>query len=173
MGVRNYLVEGVSGTGKTSVCHELRRRGHDAVNGDTDLAYQGDPATGRPIDTALHEHHLWDVRRVRELVADHRAPVTFFCGGSRNFADFIDLFDDVFVLEVDLDTLISRLDQRVGDEWGARPSERDLVVRLHRTGEDVPGSGSPSTRPVRSRRWSTRSCVALGWPGSTRGADAT
>ena len=127
MGVRNYLVEGVSGTGKTSVCHELRRRGHDAVNGDTDLAYQGDPATGRPIDTALHEHHLWDVRRVRELVADHGAPVTFFCGGSRNFADFIDLFDDVFVLEVDVDTLLSRLDQRTGDEWGARPSERGLV----------------------------------------------
>ena len=34
MGVRNFLVEGVSGTGKTSVCHELRRRGfvrHDAL----------------------------------------------------------------------------------------------------------------------------------------------
>nr|WP_300044859.1 nucleoside kinase [uncultured Nocardioides sp.] len=150
MGVRNYLVEGVSGTGKTSVCHELRRRGHDAVNGDTDLAYQGDPATGRPVDTALHEHHLWDIRRVRELVADNRSPVTFFCGGSRNFADFIDLFDGVFVLAVDLDTLLSRLDQRVGDEWGAQPSERSLVVRLHRTGEDVPSSGVAidATRPL-------------------------
>jgi hypothetical protein len=150
VGVRNYLVEGVSGTGKTSVCHELRRRGHDAVNGDNDLAYQGDPATGRPIDTALHEHHLWDVHRVQELVADQRAPVTFFCGGSRNFADFIDLFDDVFVLEVDLDTLLGRLDRRIGEEWGARPSERDLVVRLHRTGEDVPCSGVPidATRPL-------------------------
>ena len=28
MGKRNYLIEGVSGTGKTSVCHELRRRGY-------------------------------------------------------------------------------------------------------------------------------------------------
>jgi hypothetical protein len=123
------------------VCHELRRRGHDAVNGDTDLAYQGDPAAGRPTDTALHEHHLWDVRRVRELVARDGAPVTFFCGGSRNFADFIDLFDDVFVLEVDVDTLLSRLDQRADGEWGARPSERQLVLRLHQTGVDVPSSG--------------------------------
>lgn len=150
MGGRNYLVEGVSGTGKTSVCHELRRRGHDAVNGDTDLAYQGDPVTGRPTDTALHEHHLWDAHRVGELVADDRAPVTFFCGGSRNFRQFIHLFDGVFVLEVDRATLLRRLDLRVGDDWGARPSERDLIIRLHRTGEDVPGTGIAidATRPL-------------------------
>jgi broad-specificity NMP kinase len=48
MGIRNYLIEGVSGTGKTSVCHELRRRGYHAINGDRELAYQGDPKTGEP-----------------------------------------------------------------------------------------------------------------------------
>lgn len=141
MGRRNYLVEGVSGTGKTSVCRELQRRGHHAVNGDTDLAYQGDPETGAPIDSAVHEHHIWDVDRVRALTADDREPVTFFCGGSRNFAKFIDLFDGVFVLDVDLETLHRRLDQRPPDEWGSQPSERALVVRLHTTGEDVPGAG--------------------------------
>ncbi|KQV72097.1 nucleoside kinase [Nocardioides sp. Root122] len=149
MGVRNYLLEGVSGTGKTSVCRELQRRGHHAVNGDTDLAYQGDPVTGRPIDSAVHEHHIWDVGRVRQLVADHRAPVTFFCGGSRNHASFLDVFDEVFVLEVDLETLLRRLAQRGDDEWGGKPEERDLVVRLHRTGEDVPvGVPIDATRPL-------------------------
>ncbi len=43
MGKRNYLIEGVSGTGKGSVCQELRRRGYAAVDGDNELAYQGDP----------------------------------------------------------------------------------------------------------------------------------
>jgi broad-specificity NMP kinase len=47
MGMRNYLIEGVSGTGKTSVCKELQRRGYYAINGDTELAYQGDPGTGK------------------------------------------------------------------------------------------------------------------------------
>jgi len=61
MGQRNFLVEGVSGTGKTSVCHELTRRGFMAINGDRDLAYQGDPETGQPVDGAGHEHHIWDV----------------------------------------------------------------------------------------------------------------
>jgi predicted ATPase len=31
MGIRNYLIEGVSGTGKTSVCNELQRRGYHAI----------------------------------------------------------------------------------------------------------------------------------------------
>ncbi len=150
MGVRNYLVEGVSGSGKTSVCRELHRRGYHAINGDRDLAYQGDPETGEAIDSARHEHHIWDVSRVQALMADHTEPVTFFCGGSRNFSKFIDLFDQVFVLDVDLDTLHWRLDQRPHDEWGSRLSERDLIVRLHRTKEDVPSSGIviDSTPPV-------------------------
>ena len=78
---------------------------------------------------------------MRTFVADDRQPVTFFCGGSRNFAAFIDLFDEVFVLDIDLDTLHQRLDQRPQDEWGSRPSERDLIVRLHRTKDDIPRTG--------------------------------
>jgi len=38
VGVRNFLIEGVSGTGKTSVCGELKRRGYHAINGDRELA---------------------------------------------------------------------------------------------------------------------------------------
>jgi thymidylate kinase len=150
VGVRNYLVEGVSGTGKTAVCQELRRRGLHAINGDRELAYQGDPETGEPIDSAVHEHHIWDVERVRALVADDHKPLTFVCGGSRNFSKFIDLFDEVFVLDVDLETLHRRLDRRPPGEWGSQPSERDLIVRLHRTREDVPGSGVviDATRPL-------------------------
>jgi hypothetical protein len=125
VGVRNYLVEGVSGTGKTSVCRELNRRGYQAINGDRELAFQGDPETGEPTDSAVHEHHIWDAGRVHALVADHHEPVTFFCGGSRNFSNFIHLFDEVFVLDIDLETLHQRLDQRPHDEWGAKPSERD------------------------------------------------
>ena len=142
VGMRNYLVEGVSGTGKTSVCKELRRRGFHAVNGDTDLAYQGDPETGEPTDEVpSHWRHIWRVDEVRALVADQEERFTFFCGGSRNFAKFVDLFDAVFVLTIDLDTLNQRLAERPEDEFGAQQAERDLIVRLHRTREDTPTNG--------------------------------
>ncbi len=138
MGRSNYLVEGVSGPGKTSVCEELQRRGHHAINGDRELAYQGDPATGAAVEGRTHEHHLWSVEKVRALIANQDEAETFFCGGSRNFSDFIGLFDGVFVLEVDLDTLSRRLDERTEDEWGGRRAERELIVRLHQSGEDTP-----------------------------------
>ncbi len=141
MGNRNTLIEGLSGTGKTSVCRELQRRGHHAINGDRELAYQGDPTTGQPLDGFTHEHHIWNVDRVRALIADRSHAETFFCGGSRNFAGFIDLFDSVFVLEVDLETLTRRLAERPETEWGGRPAERQFVERLHATGEGVPKSG--------------------------------
>ena len=142
MGVRNYLIEGVSGTGKTSVCDELQRRGYQAVHGDRELAYRGDPETGEPREGFAHEHHIWNVDKVKALIADKGEAVTFFCGGSRNFAKFIDLFDGVFVLEVDLDTLNRRLDARPDSEWGGgRPMEREHVARLLQTKEDVPKDG--------------------------------
>lgn len=149
MGVRNYLVEGVSCSGKTSVATELERRGHHVVHGDRELAYQGDPVTGEPRPGARHEHHVWDVDGVRELVTDHTTPATFFCGGSRNVDRFVDLFDEVFVLDVDVATLVTRLHGRPDDEYGARPEERELVLRVHATGEDLPaGTSIDATRPL-------------------------
>ncbi len=155
MGMRNYLIEGLSGTGKTSVCDELQRRGYHAIHGDRELAYQGDPETGQPTGGSEHEHHIWDVDKVNALVADKGAPVTFFCGGSRNFSRFIGLFDGVFVLQVDLDTLNRRLDARPNDEWGGGiPTERSLITRWHQTNETLPENGivinatAPITRVV-------------------------
>ncbi|MDE1991015.1 MAG: nucleoside kinase, partial [Rhizobiaceae bacterium] len=133
----------------TSVATELQRRGYHVIHGDRELAYKGNPETGEPLDhSALdpnisdiafgHKHHLWDVGKVRSIVADRSHPISFFCGGSRNHDRFIDLFDDIFVLDVDADTLKRRLADRPEDEFGGKPAERDVVLRLHATREDIP-----------------------------------
>jgi adenylate kinase family enzyme len=161
MGERNYLIEGVSGAGKTAVCTELHRRGYQSIHGDRELVYRGDPETGLPAapetDTPtanwMSEHHIWDVEKVRAFVANQREAVTFFCGSSRNFHKFIGLFDGVFVLEVDLDTMNQRIDERVAldpTDFGGTPEERELAVRLHQTKEGIPKNGTiiDATRPL-------------------------
>jgi hypothetical protein len=144
MGRRNYLIEGVSGTGKTAVCTELQRRGYQAIHGDRELRYQEvDPETGTPTDDSALSP-LWDVEKVHALVANQEEAVTFFCGASRNFSKFIDLFDGVFILEVDLDTCLRRIDERVAldpTDWGGTPEEREIIVRLHHTKEALPKIG--------------------------------
>ncbi|HEY4202096.1 MAG TPA: AAA family ATPase [Devosiaceae bacterium] len=149
MGIRNYLIEGVSGAGKTSVATELQRRGYHVLHGDRELAYKGDPVTGKPVDPAAldhpgldfafrHRHHLWDVAKVKSLIDDRSRAVSFFCGGSRNFASFITLFDAVFVLDLDARTLRQRLAGRQEDEFGGRPAEQEFVLQLLASKEDIP-----------------------------------
>ncbi|WP_322410666.1 nucleoside kinase [Microbacterium invictum] len=107
----------------------------------------------RVTGLAVHAHHLWRADQVRALADDSRAPVTFFCGGSRNVDEFIDVFDAVFVLDVDLPTLRRRLDSRPADECGGagRVEERELIERLHLSGNDVPSEGVhiDATAPLR------------------------
>jgi len=152
MGRKNYLIEGVSGAGKTAVCTELQRRGYHAIHGDRELAYQGDPETGQPTDglkrehsaTFISEHHIWDVEKVQALVADQEEAVTFFCGGSKNSSKYLALFDGVFVLEVDLDTSLRRIAERVAmdpTDWGGTPEEREITVRMYHLKEALPQNG--------------------------------
>jgi hypothetical protein len=44
----------------------------------------------------------------------------------------------VFVLNLDRDTLNRRLARRPEDEFGGMPAERELIRRIHATGEGLP-----------------------------------
>lgn len=141
MGVKNYLIDGVSCAGKTTVCGELQRRGYHVVHGDDELAYWGDLRTGEPVhgSAGADRSWLWDVAKVNALVADRRHAATFFCGGSRNADHFLGLFDEVFVLETDLETLNRRLAARPETEWGGTAQEGESFARVqHATKVGLP-----------------------------------
>jgi hypothetical protein len=58
-----------------------------ATNGDNELACQGDPETGKPLNDFAHEHHIWRVDQVEALVADQDEAVNSSAvvpGTSRN-----------------------------------------------------------------------------------------
>ena len=56
----------------------------------------------------------------------------------------------VFILDVDRATLDRRLAKRQPDEFGGNPPERELIVRVHASKEDIPKNGVviDATRPV-------------------------
>lgn len=153
MGQRNYLIAGVSGAGKTTVATELQKRGYNVIHGDRELVYRGDPETGEPVTPDpetpsaewYSEHQLWDLEKVRSHIANKDEEITFFCGGSRNFSKFVGLLDGVFILDVDRETMMKRIDERVAvdpTDFGATQEERDLILRLHETKQDIPKLGN-------------------------------
>jgi shikimate kinase len=147
MAKRNFLVEGGSGTGKSSVCRELRRRGYRAVDGDNEIAYQGDPKTGLPVEgSGRYEYHIWDVDKVREIAAGNEEEIVFFCGGSRNFGKFLTLFDKVFVLDVDIETLRRRLADREPTTGVATTSRRRSFFAFMPPGQVAPTASSSAPR---------------------------
>jgi thymidylate kinase len=161
MGEANYLIEGISGAGKTSVAEELERRGHHVVHGDRTLAYYGDPQTGEALSPAAHltglaaiewgyARWIWPVDRVLALIADKSHAATFFCGGTRNSHHFIHLFDAAFILDLDAATLTRRLEERTDDEFGGKAGEKDFLLRRHGAGTDRAASGIlvDATAPV-------------------------
>ena len=67
---------------------------------------------------------------------------------------FIELLDDVFILEVkDLATIFKRLDERVArdpTDFGGKPEEKRIVEQLHLSKRDIPKEGIviDSTEPL-------------------------
>ena len=161
MGAKNYLIEGVSGAGKTTVAQELQRWGYHAINADRDLAMKGDPETGMPLAPPTFRteeeaiawrcnHQIWPVDKVQAICADQSHAMTFFCGGSRNFNKILPLMDAVFILEADRDTILERIGRRGADDFGGRPLERAWVIGTLERGDSVPQDGIriDSTEPV-------------------------
>jgi len=130
MAKRNYLVEGLSGAGKSSVYEELIRRGYKAIT--TDRAWKSHAG---PRDNAV-----WDEEKaVRELESPE-PDVLFVCGSSGNRDRFLPYFAKVFNLRIDDDTMRRRLQERNNNDFGKEPGELELMLALNRSDEKPAGA---------------------------------
>ncbi|MEU3795189.1 AAA family ATPase [Streptomyces fructofermentans] len=131
-------VTGNSGTGKSTVCGELRARGHRALDADEDgFSHWIDRTTGEvvtdppdPVPEGWLHRHGWAIvrERVEALVEESRPGVAFLCGSMENEADVRDLFDVVVCLVIDEATLRHRLATRTTNSFGRHPEELAAAV---------------------------------------------
>jgi len=149
MAKRNYLVEGLSGTGKSSVCEELVRRGYEAVSSDRAWAYNADPDTGLPGGPARHDTFMWDEQKAVSALESAEPEVLFVCGSSRNRDRFLPYFTKVFNLRSDEDTMRRRLEARTEDDWTLGDEGVELMLALNRSDEKPAGAiDVDATRPL-------------------------
>src|SRR6476661_2479243 len=143
MAKRNYLVEGLSGAGKSSVYEELIRRGYRAVS--TDRAWKVHPDTGRHI----HDDALWDEQKVLSELERPEPDVLFVCGSSGNRDRFQPYFTKIINLRIDDDTMRRRLRERTNNDFGKQPEEVELMLGRNRSGERPAGAiDVDATKPL-------------------------
>lgn len=140
-------VTGTPGSGKSTVCDELKRRGCTAYDTDNDgIARFYDNATGKAIEHHVpaarrtpewRARHTWKAQReaVARLATAAEDELVFLCGVTGNDADELwDLFDRVFALVVDDEQVLRRrIADRGEDSYGKNPDELAELLHWQRT----------------------------------------
>lgn len=111
------LITGMSGTGKSSVVSELRRRGYLAYDADDD-GYTEPTAGGG---------WRWRMDAVATLFAAHDSDVLFFAGCSEEQQCFD--WDRKVLLTAPLHVIWSRLITRTNSPFGKTTADRQKVQR--------------------------------------------
>ncbi|MFB6077268.1 MAG: AAA family ATPase [Candidatus Nanohaloarchaea archaeon] len=134
---RHVLVTGVAGSGKSSVCAELARRGYEAhdIEERDDLFTMVDPGTGEPLegfdnddlDAVKRSEWRCDVDQLQEVM-DEPDGSAFWCGVAANMDELLPLFDEVVLLEVGSEELRERLAAREDEAFGTDPDVRDWLL---------------------------------------------
>lgn len=158
-------ITGISGSGKSSVCMELTKRGYTAYDTDEDgIAYFYHNETNQPVTERMsHEErtpewrsqHTWKALRetVEKLADQAKDKPVFLCGVTNNDADELwDLFSQVFALTMDETTLKQRITERTNNDFGKNPHEFADLLRWQQTAtEDYKKLGAiliDATQPI-------------------------
>ena len=140
-------VTGIAGAGKSAVCKELAIRGFETHEGDDGLSAFYDNVTGdqikRPVDVAertleWRSKNTWKMSRDKllQLKSSSTDKPVFVCGVSSNEDEYLDLFDMVFALMVDVDTLKQRINDRDDNSFGKLPHEMETIMEWQQGVDD-------------------------------------
>jgi ribose 1,5-bisphosphokinase PhnN len=128
------FISAVSGTGKTTLMHELRRRGEEAHDTDTEcIRYSKQTGEIIGYEQAKKEGYDWiyPTEVLRELKARSRTKNVFLLGSIDNFDEVRAAADEYIWMTIPLDILTHRLDTRE-KEYGKSNSERQLILALYK-----------------------------------------
>ncbi len=136
-------ITGLSGSGKSTISEELKKRGfesHDADSENFNAWYE--IKTGKPIkDDKLietseewYKNYQWQTSRamVEKLAKNAKNKIIFLCGASYNENSCWDLFDKVICLIINESTLRKRILTRTTNTFGKKKHEFDSILEWYK-----------------------------------------
>ncbi len=131
--MRNYLIEGISGSGKSTVGDELLRRGYKVVEADWEpgLSQWVEKETGHPAkheppfsEEWLAKHiWVWNEEKLNQMLDEEQDGIQFLVGGADNMEKFFSKFTKRFFLYVDNELMKRRLQNREPERWPDESAE--------------------------------------------------
>lgn len=168
-----FYVTGVAGTGKTTVCHALRARGFVAYDSDEDNISACVDKAGKPAPMPEDPKDLLSTcpdgyayqfvpERILALIEKSKHETIFLCGAAANDNDYWESFTKVFALTIDMDTLITRLQNRIGNNYGKNPRDLRKILAWHKHAEaDYKGLGARPIDASLTKAEVTRKIISL------------
>ncbi len=155
-----YFITGRQGSGKSSVIKELARRGYTAYNTDDlpDSTKLQDRVTGESIDwpdgKVDWSKYAWNWQRHEIELLLSSSDDVFLGAIVSNQKEFYALFDEVFVLVVNSETLSKRLETHEHATHHL-PGEKDRLLKNHESKQQLlldevakPLSAEATTREI-------------------------
>jgi hypothetical protein len=135
-----FLVTGYPSTGKSSIAHELQRRGHVAYDTESmrDYMYAESIETGRriplpsPVPAGWFDttgRYIWDINRIMKLMQQHDD--VYICALADNQDEIYGFFDKIFLLLLDETLMRHRLEWRTTTRYGKDSSEVSDIMKMH------------------------------------------
>jgi gluconate kinase len=141
------LVAGISGAGKSAVCLELQRRGHEAHDLDLDgntvwvdreTGVVSPAAASRTAEsTEWFDRHDWCVvpERIQGIADSAGRRTVFLCGMTKNEHEVSHLLARVVYLSIDATTIRDRVASRTTNDFGKADHELAAILAWHETAE--------------------------------------
>lgn len=138
-------ITGIEGSGKTTVCKELKRRGYEAYDIDEDKIAaiyntktdQFDLYPRDPSERTLEwrSNHQWRIKDecIKEIAREAYHKDIYLCGTAQNEEAYVGQFKMIIALSCSLQTIIHRLESRKGhNTYGKSLVEQQAVKVKYR-----------------------------------------
>ncbi len=138
--MKKIYITGVSGTGKSTIAKELKRKGIYAFSIDEvdGLCDWKNKKTGEAVRYNFDGNQDWfdqngwmcDAEKLKELM-NVNEEIVVVAGIASNQNEYLTLFEKVFVLQCKKETFIHRLMTRTDNLFGKKLSEQESLINFY------------------------------------------
>jgi broad-specificity NMP kinase len=142
--MKKIYVTGISGTGKTTIAHELNKKGIKAFSIDEvpGLCFWINKASGikvdyeAKLDQTFIDTHVWmcDVEHLKSLLSINENVIVL--GHAENENDFLNLFDQIILLQCKPETFIRRILEREDNVFGKDETAQKYLLNTYKDFEE-------------------------------------